>query len=288
MLAEPSAPAVRNWLLGMPAGFVIVAVTRPDGNPVTERSHVEPRGPVLLGRTLTFAPDGGGGAGGFVRGAAVGAGGAGGSGVAGGAEVAGTAALPGTAELARADPEAAGRPVGVVAAVTVVPVSQPMSATARTATATKRGCMPVIVRSRPESQAGVLSRGMPVAPQLARRRNRRALGSRVMGVFDQSDPAIRAIYDRLLIRVRRLGPVVAEENKTSIHLKSRAAFAGVHPLKSRLDLNIVSAEPIADPRVKRRERVSASRYHNLVSLSTPRDIDSQLIDWLQSAYELGS
>jgi hypothetical protein len=147
----------------MPAGFVIVAVTRPAGNPVSERSHIEPSGPVLLGRMATFAPEGGGGgAGGFVRGAAVGGGGAGGSGVAAGAEVAGTT-LPGRAEPARAVPEAAGRAVGVVSAVKVVPVSQPMSATARTASATKRGCMPVIVRSRPESQAGVLSRGMPLA-----------------------------------------------------------------------------------------------------------------------------
>ena len=47
-----------------------------------------------------------------------------------------------------------------------------------------------------------------------------------MGVFDQSDPAVRAIYERLLIRVRRIGPVAAQENKTSIHLKGRAAFAG--------------------------------------------------------------
>ena len=109
-----------------------------------------------------------------------------------------------------------------------------------------------------------------------------------MSVFDKSDPAVRAIYERLLIRVRRIGPVVAEENKTSIHLKGRVAFAGVHPLKSRLDLNIVSDAPIADPRITKRDRVSASRYHNVVSLSTPRDIDAQLLGWLKSAYELVS
>jgi hypothetical protein len=109
-----------------------------------------------------------------------------------------------------------------------------------------------------------------------------------VGVFDKSDPAVRAMYDRLLIRVRRIGPVVAEENKTSIHLKSTAAFAGVHPLKSRIDLNIISAAPIADPRVKKRDRVSPSRYHNIVPLSTPHDIDAQLMEWLKSAYELVS
>ncbi len=109
-----------------------------------------------------------------------------------------------------------------------------------------------------------------------------------MSAFDKSDPAVRATYDRLLLRVRRIGPVVAEEKNTSIHLKSRAAFAGVHPLKSRLDLNIVSAAPIADPRVVKREQISPSRYHNLVALSSPRDVDAQLVDWLKTAYELVS
>jgi hypothetical protein len=109
-----------------------------------------------------------------------------------------------------------------------------------------------------------------------------------VGAFDKSDPAVRAIYERLLVQVRRIGPVVAEEKKSSIHLKSRAAFVGVHPLKSRLDLNIVSAEPIAHPRVTQRDQVSESRYHNVVSLSTPRDVDAQLLAWLKSAYELVS
>ena len=109
-----------------------------------------------------------------------------------------------------------------------------------------------------------------------------------MGLFDKSDPAVRTTYERLLIRVRRIGPVTAEQNKTSIHLKSRAAFAGVHPLKSRLDLSIVSDAPIADPRVTKRDRISASRYHNIVSISSPRDIDAQLIEWLKRAYELVS
>jgi hypothetical protein len=109
-----------------------------------------------------------------------------------------------------------------------------------------------------------------------------------VSLFDKSDPAVRAIYERLLLRVRRIGPVVTEEKKTSIHLKSRAAFAGVHPLKSRLDLNIVSAVPIDDPRVKKQDQISASRYHNVVPLNDPRDVDAQLLDWLKTAYELVS
>ncbi len=99
---------------------------------------------------------------------------------------------------------------------------------------------------------------------------------------------MRATYERLLIRVRRIGPVIAEEKKTSIHLKSRAAFAGVRPMKSRLDLNFVSAQPIVDHRVVKRDQISAGRYDNVVALSSPRDVDAQLVDWLKTAYDLVS
>ena len=50
-----------------------------------------------------------------------------------------------------------------------------------------------------------------------------------MSVFETGDPAVRAIYDRLLICVRRLGRVVAEENNTRsisrAELRSRAPSA---------------------------------------------------------------
>jgi hypothetical protein len=138
---------VTNWLRGIPFGFVIVSVRRPGGKPLSDRSQVEPRGPELDGRTVTFAAAGGGGGGGFVRGAGVGGdvGGSGsGVGVAAGAELAG-AEVPRT----EADVDAAGLAVGVLSDVEVAAVSHPISDTARTASATKRGCMPAIVRLGP-------------------------------------------------------------------------------------------------------------------------------------------
>jgi len=40
--------------------------------------------------------------------------------------------------------------------------------------------------------------------------------------------------------------------------------------------------------VGRRDQISPSRYHNIVPLSSPRDVDAQLVDWLETAYELVS
>ena len=43
---------------------------------------------------------------------------------------------------------------------------------------------------------------------------------------------------------------------------------------------------MADPRVVKSDQISPSRYHNIVPLSSPRDVDAQLVDWLKTACEL--
>jgi hypothetical protein len=144
---------VTNALFGTPIGFVTVSVTRaPPGNPLSCSRNVEPRAPVFAGKIATFAPVAGG-AGGFVRGAAVGA-----AVGAPGAPEAGVvgAALTGAAVPARTEAagDAAGSAVGVISVVAVA-ASQPTRASARIASATKRGCITGSVGMGP----GVPARG---------------------------------------------------------------------------------------------------------------------------------
>jgi len=53
-----------------------------------------------------------------------------------------------------------------------------------------------------------------------------------------------------------------------------------------LILNIKSAAPIKDARIKKSEQVSASRFHQEVKLVSPQEVDATLIAWLQDAYTL--
>ena len=104
--------------------------------------------------------------------------------------------------------------------------------------------------------------------------------------FDDKEPVVKSIYDRILKESRKFGKVIEEPKKTSIHLVNKSAFAGVATRKSALILNIKSAAPIKDARIKKSEQVSASRFHQEVKLVSPEEVDSTLIAWLKDAYAL--
>jgi len=106
--------------------------------------------------------------------------------------------------------------------------------------------------------------------------------------FDNKDPVVKSIYDRILKESLKFGKVIEEPKKTSIHLVSKSAFAGVVTRKNALILNIKSAAPIKHARIKRSEQVSAGRFHQEVKIVSPEEVDSTLIHWLKEAYALSS
>jgi hypothetical protein len=106
--------------------------------------------------------------------------------------------------------------------------------------------------------------------------------------FTDKDPTVQAIYQRLLAETRQFGPVIEQPKKTSIHLVNKSAFAGVVTRKSSLLLNIKSAAPIRDARIVHFEQVSSNRFHQEVKLTSLEDIDSSLLGWLKTAYEMSS
>ena len=104
--------------------------------------------------------------------------------------------------------------------------------------------------------------------------------------FENKDRAVKAIYDRILKVSREFGAVTEEPKKTSIHLVNKSAFAGVVTRKSALILNIKSSAPIKHARITKSERLSASRFHQEVKLTSPDDVDAVLIGWLKDAYDI--
>jgi hypothetical protein len=106
--------------------------------------------------------------------------------------------------------------------------------------------------------------------------------------FTRSDPDVLATYQRLVKAARALGRVAEEPKKTSIHLVRDTAFAGVATRRSSLILTLKSATDIRSPRIEKRERTSAHRWHVEVRLQKPADVDRQLTNWLAAAYDLAS
>jgi len=106
-------------------------------------------------------------------------------------------------------------------------------------------------------------------------------------LFRGKDEIVRSIYHRLLEELHTLGPFEAEPKKTSIHLVRNGGFAGVHPCKSYLLLNLRTVSPIENPRITKTEQVSKNRFHNELKLASPNEIDEELLGWLKDAYVLG-
>ena len=102
------------------------------------------------------------------------------------------------------------------------------------------------------------------------------------------DPAAREVYEAILAAVSRFGDVAVEEKKTSVHLVAKTAFAGVHTRKGAVLLNIRSGTPIASDRIRKREQVSARRFHNELVIDAAERVDAEVLGWLRQAYDLST
>ena len=105
-------------------------------------------------------------------------------------------------------------------------------------------------------------------------------------LFSGKDATVRATYERLLEVLRTFGPFQEEPKKTSVHLVRITGFAGVHPRKSFLYLNLRLDRPLQGQRIAKSEQVSKNRYHNEVKVASPDEVDAELVDWLKDAYAL--
>ena len=104
-------------------------------------------------------------------------------------------------------------------------------------------------------------------------------------LFDQ---AAREVFEAILAAVVEFGHVTVERKKASIHLVATSGFAGVHPRKSAVLLNVRTDVAIKSPRIRKIEQVSAKRFHNEMLISLPEQVDNEVVGWLRSAYQLAA
>jgi hypothetical protein len=105
-------------------------------------------------------------------------------------------------------------------------------------------------------------------------------------IFARSEPHVRETAHALIERARALPDVTVDPKGTCIHLNRRTAFAGLHPRRSALLLNLRASAPIASPRIRKTERVSANRYHNELLVKSAAAIDDELMGWIADAHAL--
>ncbi|MFL5807617.1 MAG: DUF5655 domain-containing protein [Roseiflexaceae bacterium] len=98
-------------------------------------------------------------------------------------------------------------------------------------------------------------------------------------------PQLRPIFDAIIDAAAGLGEVVIQTRKTYVSLVSlRRTFARVQPTtKQRVDLGLRLAGQQPGGRLQ------PSKIHETmplqISLTTPDQVDSEVLDWLQRAYD---
>jgi len=104
--------------------------------------------------------------------------------------------------------------------------------------------------------------------------------------FEDRAPEVKATYSAILNAARKLGPVKEEAKKTSIHLVRKSAFAGVATRKTALILTLKADADVANKRIMKREQASANRWHLEIKLEDPKQLDREVLGWLEKSYSL--
>ena len=112
------------------------------------------------------------------------------------------------------------------------------------------------------------------------------LTSEINRVFARSEPNVRALAAALIERARALPDVTVDPKGTCIHLNRGTAFAGLHPRKSAVLLNLRSSAPIESARIRKVEKASANRYHNEMLIESAEALDDELTGWIADAHAL--
>ena len=105
-------------------------------------------------------------------------------------------------------------------------------------------------------------------------------------IFARSEPHVRETARALIAQALALPDVSVDPKGTCLHLNRRTAFAGLHPRKTALLLNLRSSAPIESGRVRKVERVSANRYHNELLVGSADALDEELKGWIAEAHAL--
>ncbi|WP_448701323.1 DUF5655 domain-containing protein [Mucilaginibacter sp. AW1-3] len=104
--------------------------------------------------------------------------------------------------------------------------------------------------------------------------------------LEDKEPVVTAIYERLIGELQKFGPIKIEPKKTSIHLGNRFGFAGVYTRKDYINVEVHLNHKLTSKRVSKVEQASANRFHHTIKLTSPDEIDGELLDWLKDAYDL--
>jgi len=104
--------------------------------------------------------------------------------------------------------------------------------------------------------------------------------------LDGKDPVVQKLYERLISQLQKFGQLKIEPKKTSIHLGNKFGFAGVYTRQNYINLEVHLNYKLTSKRVSKVEQASTNRFHHTIKLTSEKDVDKELLNWLREEYEL--
>ena len=106
--------------------------------------------------------------------------------------------------------------------------------------------------------------------------------------FVDKDPALRQLFNRLIRRLKKTGPLRVDAVKTSINLISRHHFGGITVRRGYMRLGFLARTRVDSARIVRSQILGPNRVGHSVVISSKKDVDAQLLRWLVDAQHLQS
>jgi hypothetical protein len=105
--------------------------------------------------------------------------------------------------------------------------------------------------------------------------------------FAGKPPAVRRIFDKLLLLAKKNGPVTVLPEKTRIAFQVRMSFAAFVIRQRWVDGHVVLARRLENPRFRRIETISPRNHLHAFRFASVAELDSEVAAWLAEAYRVG-
>ena len=106
-------------------------------------------------------------------------------------------------------------------------------------------------------------------------------------IYTGAKAPLRPLHEQLMARIREFGEFEVAPKKAYLSLRRKKQFAMLGPAtQTQIELGLNARNLPADPRLKVLPPGGMCPY--AVRLSTPSDVDPQLIGWLRAAFDAAS
>ena len=101
----------------------------------------------------------------------------------------------------------------------------------------------------------------------------------------RGSPVTQATFTALERALAKIGPHAMVPVKTMILLRASANFAGIVIRRDSVQVEFLQRRLLPSGRIHKTDRLGKDRYTHHVRLSSPAEVDGELIGWLKEAHQ---